>query len=54
MRNNMKIYRFVYEFGSIRTERFFRAKSKKEATERFRQIIGDKKIYSIEWLGERK
>ena len=30
MRNNMKIYRFVYEFGSIRTERFFQAKSKKE------------------------
>lgn len=48
----MTVYRFVYEFGSVRTESFVKANSEEEAIEKFRKTKGDKKIFNIECLEE--
>lgn len=44
----MKVYRIVYWFNSITTEKYIKADSKEEAIEKFNKITSGKTIISIE------
>ena len=48
MKEVEKIYRFVYWFGSITTDRYIQAVDVEEAMKRFEKCCGDRNIISIE------
>lgn len=46
----MQKFRFVYWFGSITTEAYYKGENVEAALKIFREVHGNKKIYKIELI----
>ena len=48
----MKLFRIVYWFGSVTTERYIKAHNKDEAIAKFAELSNEKKVVKIEEVKE--
>ena len=52
MTEHTKVFRFLYWFGSITTERYIRARDEAEARAKFSELTNGKKVISVEVVKE--